>query len=137
MPESITDIIISEIHQMYGHLVGKKCTKLLQESFTFDKMSRKIKEYVKTCDKCQRCKDSQNRNLFGGTMPILPSEKGELISRDYYGPLPVSTGGVKYIFVMVDNFTKFVKLYTLRRATTVSYTHLDVYKRQIYHFTVM
>ena len=73
-----------------------------------------------TCDKCQRCKDTDNRNLFGGTKPILPTEKGELVSGDYYGPLPISTGGVRYIFVMIDNFTKFVKLYTLRRATTAA-----------------
>ena len=45
--------LIAEIHKMYGHLGSKKCTKLLQEHFTFDKMSKQIKEYIKTCDKCQ------------------------------------------------------------------------------------
>ena len=78
-----------------------------------------IRDSIKTCDKCQRCKDTNNRNLFGGTKPILPTTKGELVSGDYYRPLPTSTGGIKYIFVMIDNFTKFVKLYTLRRATTL------------------
>ena len=38
--------------------------------------------------------------------------------RDYYGPLLVSSGGVKYLLVVVNNFTKYVELYTLRRATT-------------------
>ena len=88
---------------------------MIQEYFTFDKMSKRISEYIKTCDKCQRCKDTDNRNLFGGTKPILPTQKG-----DFYGPLSTSTGGVKYLFVMVYNFTKFVKLYTLRRATTAA-----------------
>ena len=71
-------------------------------------------------DRCQRCKDSNNRNLFGGTKPIIPTNKGELISGDFYGPLPTAAAGVKYILVIVDNFTKYVKLYTLRRATTVA-----------------
>ena len=52
------------------------------------------------------------------TRPIVPRHKGELISMDYYGPLPVSSGGVKYLLVMVDNFKKYVELYALRRATT-------------------
>ena len=30
----------------------------------------------------------------------------------------MSSGGVKYLLVIVDNFTKFVELYALRRATT-------------------
>ena len=70
------------------------------------------------CDVCQRCKDSGNKLITGETRPILRSRKGELISMDYYGPLPVSSGGVRYLLVMVDNFTKYVELYALRRATT-------------------
>ena len=105
---------------MYGHLGNKKCTKMIQEYFTLDSMSKRINEYIRTCDKCQRCKDTGNRNLFGGTRPILPTKKGDLVSGDFYGPLPTSAGGVKYLFVLVDNFTKFVKLYTLRRATTTA-----------------
>ena len=31
---------------------------------------------------------------------------------------PVSSGGVKYLLVVVDNFTKYVEFTTLRRATT-------------------
>lgn len=57
---------------------------------------------------------------MGETKPILPKKKGELVSVDYYGPLPVSTGGIKYLFVVVDNFTKYVKLYAIRRATTTT-----------------
>ena len=50
-----------------------------------------------------RCKDTNNKMLFGGTRAVVPSARGDLISADYYGPLPVS------------------------------YTHLDVYKRQHTH----
>lgn len=120
IPTSISSTIIAEIHQMYGHLGTKKCTKMIQEYFTFDRMTKRISEYIRTCDKCQCCKDTDNRNLFGGTRPILPTQKGDLVSGDFYGPLPMSAGGVRYLFVLVDNFTKFIKLYTLRRATTTA-----------------
>ena len=84
VPASIRNGIIAEIHKMYGHAGSKKCTKLIQEYFTFNQMSKQIKEYIKMCDKCQRCKDTNNRNLFGGTKPILPTTKGKLVSGDYY-----------------------------------------------------
>ena len=45
-------------------------------------------------------------------------KRQDLCSGDFYGPLPTSVGGIKYIFVIIDNFIKYVKLYTLRRATT-------------------
>ena len=90
-----------------------------------------------------------------------------------YRPLPRGRGGVLYVFVVLDTFSKFFKLYSIKRATSkvlsekivrdymisvgkpkiilsdhgpqfisgkwrqtlgweaVSYTHLDVYKRQV------
>ena len=54
------------------------------------------------------------------TRPIIPKKKGELISVDYYGPQPVSTGKVRYILTVIDNFTKYDKLYKLRQATTTA-----------------
>jgi hypothetical protein len=100
-----------------GHVGVKKCTMLFNEYFTCDQLNKIVKQVVTRCDICQRCKDHSRHN-YGETTPIIPTTKGELVSADYYGPLPTATGGVKYILVMVDNFTKFVKLYKVRRATT-------------------
>ena len=83
-----------------------------------DSMCQTVSRIVKYCDVWQKCKDSGNKFITGETHPILPARKGELISIDYYRPLPVSSGGVRYLLVMVDNFTKYVELYALRRATT-------------------
>ena len=105
---------------MYGHPGAKKCIKLLQEHFTIDGMLKKVKNYVRTCDMCQKRKDAGNKVLFGGTKAIIPLRKGDLVSADYFGPLPVSSAGVRYLFVIVDNFTKYVRLFTLRRATTAA-----------------
>ena len=58
VPESVTGRLIEEIYTMYGHVGSKKCIKLLQEHFTFDRMTKRVQAYVKTCDKCQKCKDS-------------------------------------------------------------------------------
>ena len=36
---------------------------------------------------------------------------------DFFGPMPTSTGGVKYLFVVQDVFSKHVKIYPIKRAT--------------------
>jgi len=40
-----------------------------------------------------------------------------------YGSLPSGWNGVSYIFVFLDNFSKFVKLYPLKRATSIATTN--------------
>jgi len=42
---------------------------------------------------------------------------------DLYGPLPSGWNGVSYIFVILDNFSRFVILYPLKRATAVATTN--------------
>jgi transposase InsO family protein len=37
---------------------------------------------------------------------------------DIYGSLPVSKGNVRYVFVCYDTFSKFIKLFALKSATT-------------------
>lgn len=41
---------------------------------------------------------------------------GELVTVDYYGPLPEGRAKVSYIFVVIDSFAKYVKIYPLRPA---------------------
>ncbi|PNF40755.1 hypothetical protein B7P43_G18308, partial [Cryptotermes secundus] len=50
----------------------------------------------------------------------LPTRPGELLTVDLYGPLPTGRGGVKYLFVCLEFFSKHVKLYPLKAATTRS-----------------
>jgi hypothetical protein len=47
----------------------------------------------------------------------MPKAAGELCTVDLYGPLPTGRGGIRYIFVCLDVFAKFVKLCALRAAT--------------------
>ena len=66
---------------------------------------------------CQRSKTT-TRPSKALMQNILPEKPGELLSVDFYGPLPTSTGGVKHIFVTTDAFSKLVCLYPIKRATT-------------------
>lgn len=117
IPEEIKRRLIIDLHTTYGHGGIRRILELFKESFATDQLIRTTREIIKKCDLCQRCKDN-NVKLQGETTAVLPKQKGDLVSVDYYGPLVTSTSGVKYILVIIDNFTKFVKLYALKRATT-------------------
>ena len=80
-------------------------------------MRRDIKVFTKSCDTCQRIK-YLNMKMEGGYQFLQATELNELISVDFYGPLPRSLRGVQYLFVVQDVFTKLVTLYAIKRATT-------------------
>lgn len=44
------------------------------------------------------------------------------LSIDLYGPLPTGKRGMKYLFVTVDTFSKFVRICLIRKATTNAIT---------------
>jgi hypothetical protein len=68
---------------------------------------------------CQRAKHP-NRAYEIENVSHLPTTLGELVTVDLYGPLPAGRGGVKYLFVCLEVFSKHVTLYPLKAATTKS-----------------
>ena len=80
-------------------------------------MRRDIKSFTRSYNLCQRVKYLNYK--MGGSYEFLAAEQpNELVSVDFYGPLPVLVGGVQYIFVFQDVFTKLVTLYPIKRANT-------------------
>jgi len=69
------------------------------------------------CDVCQRVKHP-NRSYETESRSHLPKKPGELCALNFYGQLPVGRGGVQYILVCLDVFSKHIKLHPLRAATT-------------------
>jgi transposase InsO family protein len=51
-------------------------------------------------------------------LSILPEEPLQIVSLDLMGPLPRGQGGLKYIVAFMDIFSKYIKLYPVKRATT-------------------
>jgi len=117
LPASLQERMILETHRHYGHYGAEKVFHVLAEHFVFHNMRRKIRKCLASCDVCQKAKVC-NRPSKGEMCPILPTARAELVALDLYGPLPRGRGGVKYILVLVDVFTKYVKLYALKCATT-------------------
>lgn len=117
VPESIINRLIWECHEYYLHCGAQTCYSMLAETFIFKNMNRRIRTTLATCDSCQRCKISTHP-LQGTAQGIKCFQKNDHIAVDIIGPLPTSVGNVKYILIVLDIYTKFVKLYLIRRADT-------------------
>ena len=114
--------LIVSVHELYGHVGSKKCASVLKEVCYFPNLYRRIHFIVSHCDICQRSKHRTVRSE-GLMQNVLSNFLLDRVLVDIYGPLPSGWNGVSYIFVVLDNFSRFVKLYPLKRATAIATTH--------------
>ena len=117
VPNNLTQTIIENSHHRMGHAGVYKTLKYIQNCFYWRGMSSEVKRYVVRCDLCQRVKP-MNVAMQGKFHRVEANKPGDLVAVDFYGPLPRSSGGVQYILVALDVFSKYVCLYPMRNATT-------------------
>lgn len=117
LPEKLRDTVILQTHEEMGHQGPFKIKKYLQDRFYWLGMSKDVKTCLKKCHICQLSKND-NIKYVGKCQSIVSNDIGDLIMADLYGPLPKSKYGAAYILVIQDSFSKFVKLYDLRKATS-------------------
>ncbi|KAG5883309.1 hypothetical protein JTB14_008596 [Gonioctena quinquepunctata] len=116
VPQNQRRDIISAHHKALGHFGKTKTYLHMRNMFYWPKILKHVRQIVAACDLCQKAKCSpKSRGLLN---PIITKKPGELVCLDMIGPLPQGRGGVTQILVIVDAFSKFVKLYALQRATS-------------------
>jgi transposase InsO family protein len=117
LPKGLELSVLEYVHQSLGHAGTDKCVSHIKAMFYIKNLGRKVRRYVATCDVCQKVK---HPNWAANIEPLshLPQKPGELTAIDFYGPLPTGRGGVKYLLVCLEVFTKYVVLYPLKAATT-------------------
>ena len=117
IPECLTNQLVDCIHSKLGYPGVYKTTMYLRQFYYCKSMNKEIKMYVLSCDLCQRVK-SPNTKMECPYNLIRSREPGDLVTVDFYGPLPRSCGVVEYIFVVLDAFSKYAKLYPIKKANT-------------------
>ncbi|CAG9137414.1 unnamed protein product [Plutella xylostella] len=119
LPGNLRKDVILQVHLEMGHQGITKIIKYIKDRFYWKGITKMVKEIVRSCHDCQITK-SNTIKYVGPCQSIVTNNIGDLIMVDLYGPLPSGQFGMKYILVVQDTFSKFVKFYELRKATALS-----------------
>ena len=111
---------MEQTHSKLGHPGVYKTLSYLKKFYYWKTMAREVKRFVLTCDLwCQRVKHLSI--AMEGPYQLVNSEAlCDLVTVDFYGPLPRGRGGVEYLFVVLDAFSKLVRIYAIRKTTTAA-----------------
>lgn len=116
IPQVLILPVVAHVHCKLGHAGIFDTLEYLKQSYFWNGMSSHTKQYIK-CDLCLRIK-SLNFAMEGADEHVGAFEPSELVNVDFYGPLPGEHADIKYLFVLMDSFSKYVCLYPVKRATT-------------------
>src|SRR5438045_8519909 len=114
--EDETDAILfmTHNHETGGHFGVDTTYNKIADRYYWKGMYDDIKEYVKSCDTCQR------RGQKGGKSYLNPIEVGEPFERigiDFVGPLERTKRRNRYILVITDYLTKWSEAKAMKEAT--------------------
>lgn len=114
VPETMIPSLIRAHHDDMAHCGPEKTLKGIKQNFWFSSMSKKIYNYVENCLTCLMANDSPNR-LEGETILTSPPKTPlEIWHVDHFGPLQETSDSYKYIYVVVDAFTRFTWLFATK-----------------------
>lgn len=113
VPVEMENSIIRLIHEKIGNLGVEKCYKQIRFHYWFPLMRDKITTFIKNCIRCimhTAPNRINERNLHSIPKEPIPFDT---IHIDHFGPLEHTLNKNKHILVVIDAFTKFVKLYAV------------------------
>ncbi|KAL5728994.1 hypothetical protein ACHQM5_002008 [Ranunculus cassubicifolius] len=129
-PDSeLVKLILEECHStpVGGHFGFQKTLAKVKFTFYWPGMHRKVKEFIRECDICQRCK-SDTLAPAGLLQPLpIPERVWTDLSMDFFESLPYSHGKT-VIMVIVDRLSKYAHFVALSHpftALTVAQAFID------------
>jgi hypothetical protein len=111
--DEIRTKIVQDRHDsaLGGHFGQNKTEYSINREFFWPNMSQFIREYVASCDVCQRIKKPRHKS-YGLLKPLpIPKKPWCSLSLDFVTGLPKTRNGEDAILVVVDRFSKMVHLF--------------------------
>ncbi|KAK8776212.1 hypothetical protein V5799_030443 [Amblyomma americanum] len=120
MPKSMRKSLCVKFHGLEGHFGLDRAIAKISETYWFPGMRRYVREHIRRCFECLICKVPSGKEK-GLLHPIPPGRRPfETIHADHLGPFVRSKKGNKYILVVIDNLTKYVRLFPSRDTSAKS-----------------
>jgi len=128
LKENELDVVLYSFHEdpLAGHFGFAETYRAISLKYYWPQMGTVIKEYVQSCDACQRRKRPQRNEPLH---PIKVGQPFDRVGMDIVGPLPVTIRGNKYIVVMTEYLTKWPEARAIpdaKAASVVSFFYEDV-----------
>uniref|UniRef100_A0A1Y1NGJ5 RNA-directed DNA polymerase n=1 Tax=Photinus pyralis TaxID=7054 RepID=A0A1Y1NGJ5_PHOPY len=118
LPRELRKEAIHSCHDvpLSGHLGIYKTFSRVSRFYYWPSMRNDIIRYIKSCKTCQSTKPEQKAPAGHMGNALIPDKPWQIISFDLVGPLPRTSRGYQFIFVVTDIFSKFNLFFPLRRA---------------------
>lgn len=104
VPDSLRKRIFNATHNL-SHPSGRNTKRIIAKSFVWPKMNADIREWSRTCIRCQKSKIQRHNRITPEKIEV-PKGRFEHIHMDIVGPLPPSKG-YTYCLTMIDRFTRW------------------------------
>lgn len=132
VPTSLTENIIKAAHNpsLSAHPGIGKTLEKLRRTYFWPKMSKQVVDFVGKCSICKECKAPNVTLRPPMGQQVAVERPWQRLYIDLLGPYPRSKAGNTYILIVLDQFTKFVLLKPLRKASAaevVSFLEKDVF----------
>ncbi|CAF3434864.1 unnamed protein product [Rotaria socialis] len=97
--------LVLKMHDAYGHIGVDGIQELLRTRAWWPRMNNDIKQWIKTCTKCQLsiCGKTTTEPLH----PLIPVPAFHRWSLDFIGQLPTTLNGNRWVLVAIDHTTKW------------------------------
>jgi hypothetical protein len=114
MPKSL----VIQNHDQAGHFALDHTCARIMNSYYFPKMKCYVRQHISMCIPCAVSKVPRDPGP-GFLHPIEPGKRPfETVHVDHLGPFTTSERGNSFIFVLIDDLTKFVKMYAVKNTST-------------------
>ena len=118
VPSEMEENVIRMVHENICHQGIDKCYDKIRKNYWFSNMRAKIAKFIMSCLKCIMYSPpsrSNDHNMFNIPKKPIPFDT---VHVDHFGPLPSINSKRKHIFVIIDGFTKYVRLYSVNSTST-------------------
>ena len=116
VPRVLRQRVLTSYHGVGIHFGIQKTLDVMRPVVFWPGLSADVTETIRTCD---FCKVGKSNPVVQAPIQRFPSVQRpfQRVAMDFAGPFPASRKGNRYFLVIVDHFSKYVKVFPLPEAT--------------------
>ena len=116
LPYTLWRATLKKAHETTGHSARAKTLAALSKSVFFPGLPREVAIWCKTCEECQKKKRDQ-KDQRHTHLPVTAAYTFQKTCVDFYGPLPKSQNGNRWLLTLRDVFSRWTEAYPTPSAT--------------------